>query len=56
MTVESDNIITLLEEMTPLLVYIFSCILHRSGREFREMRIKLVFKCNINFRGLFEFC
>ena len=43
MTIESDNIITLLEEMTPLLVYIFSCILHRSGREFREMRIKLKF-------------
>ena len=43
MTIKSDNIITLLEEMTPLLVYIFSCILHRSGREFREMHFKLKF-------------
>ena len=43
MTIETDNIITLLEEMAPLLVYIFSSILHRSGREFREMHIKLKF-------------
>ena len=45
MTIETDNIITLLEEMTPLLVYIFSCICHcnEGGREFREMRIKLKF-------------
>ena len=45
MTIETDNIITLLEEMTPLLVYIFSCICHCSegGYEFREMRFKLKF-------------
>ena len=45
MTIESDNIITLLEEMTPLLVYIFSCICHcnEGGYEFREMHIKLKF-------------
>ena len=45
MTVESDNIITLLEEMTPLLVYMFSCICHcnEGGLEFREMHIKLKF-------------
>ena len=45
MTIETDNIITLLEEMTPLLVYIFSCICHCNdgGYEFREMHIKLKF-------------
>ena len=45
MTIESDNMITLLEEMTPLLVYIFSCICHCSegDYEFREMRFKLKF-------------
>ena len=45
MTIETDNIITLLEEMTPLLVYIFSCICHcnEGDYEFREMRIKLKF-------------
>ena len=45
MTIETDNIITLLEEMTPLLVYIFSCICHcnEGGLEFREMCIKLKF-------------
>ena len=45
MTIESDNIITLLEEMTPLLVYIFSCICHcnEGGHEFREMHIELKF-------------
>ena len=43
MTIESDNIITLLEEMTPLFVYIFSCILNRSSYVHREMRIKLKF-------------
>ena len=45
MTIETDNIITLLEEMTPLLVYIFSCICHcyEGGLEFREMHIKLKF-------------
>ena len=43
MTIESDNIITLLEEMTPLLVYIFSCILHRIGHEFSITHIKLKF-------------
>ena len=43
MTIESDNIITLLEEMTPLFVYIFSCILNRSGYVHREMHIKLKF-------------
>ena len=47
MTIESDNIITLLEEMTPLLVYIFSCILHRSGREFREIHFKLKFPTTV---------
>ena len=45
MTIESDNIITLLEEMAPLLVYIFSCICHcnEGDCEFREMHIKLKF-------------
>ena len=45
MTVETDNVITLLEEMAPLLVYIFSCICHcnEGGLEFREMHIKLKF-------------
>ena len=43
MGIESDNIITLLEEMVPLFVYIFSCILHRSGYVHREMHIKLKF-------------
>ena len=44
-TIESDNIITLLEEMTPLLVYIFSCICHCNGgaTEYREMNIVLLF-------------
>ena len=43
MTIESDNLIILLEEMTPLFVYIFSCILNRSSYVHREMRIKLKF-------------
>ena len=60
MTIESDNMITLLEEMTPLLVYIFSCICHCSegDYEFREMRFKLkfpnavlTFEDYLNFRG-----
>ena len=44
-TIDTDNIITLLGEMTPLLVYIFSCICHcnEGGYEFREMHIKLKF-------------
>ena len=49
MTIETDNIITLLEEMTPLLVYIFSCI-HYGSREggrvslaLREIHFKLKF-------------
>ena len=42
--------------MTPLLVYIFSCILHRSGREFREMRIKLKFSnATLTFGDYFNF-
>ena len=45
MTIESDNIITLLEEMAPLLVYIFSCICYcnEGSLEFREMHIRLKF-------------
>ena len=56
MTIECDNIITLLEEMVPLFVYIFSCILHRSGREFREMHIKLKFpNAILTFEDYFDF-
>ena len=53
MTIESDNIITLLEEMTPLLVYIFSCICYcnEGGLEFREMLIKLKFPNAISTFG-----
>ena len=56
MTIESDNIITLLEEMTPLFVYIFSCILHRSGYDHREMHIKLKFpNAILTFEDYFNF-
>ena len=58
MTIETDNIITLLEEMTPLLVYIFSCICHcnEGGCEFREMRIKLKFPTMVlTFGDYFNF-
>ena len=57
MTIESDNIITLLEEMTPLLVYIFSCICYcnERGLEFREMYIKLKFpNAILTFRDYFN--
>ena len=45
MTRESENIITLLEEMTPVLVYTFSCICHcnEGSHEFSEMHITLKF-------------
>ena len=56
MTIESDNIITLLEEMVPLFVYIFSCILHRSGYVHRDMHIKLKFpNAILIFEDYFEF-
>ena len=56
MTIESDNIITLLEEMTPLFVYIFSCILHRSSHDHREMHIKLKFpNAILTFEDYFDF-
>ena len=56
MTIESDNIITLLKEMVPLFVYIFSCILHRSGYVHREMHIKLKFpNATLIFEDYFEF-
>ena len=56
MTIESDNIITLLEEMVPLFVYIFSCILHRSGYVHREMHIILKFpNATLIFEDYFEF-
>ena len=56
MTIESDNIITLLEEMAPLFVYIFSCILHRSGYVHREMHIKIKFpNAIITFEDYFRF-
>ena len=55
MTIESDNIITLLEEMVPLFVYIFSCIL-RSGYDHREMRFKLKFPNSVlTFENYFAF-
>ena len=43
--IKSDNSITLIEEMRPLLTYIFSCILHcnEGGQELREMNIILKF-------------
>ena len=43
--VESNNIITLLEEMSPLIVYIFSCIVY-SGHdiEFNDITFKLEFE------------
>ena len=45
MNIETDNMITLLKEMTPLLVYIFSCICHcnEGDYDFREMHFKLKF-------------
>ena len=55
MTIESDNIITLLEEMVPLFVYIFSCIL-QSGYVHRDMHIKLKFPIGIlSFENYFRF-
>ena len=55
MTIESDNIITLLEEMIPLFVYIFSCLL-KSGYVHREMYIKLKFPNSIlTFEDYFTF-
>ena len=45
MGIKSDNTITLLKEMRPLLMYIFSCIWHcnEGGHELREMDIILKF-------------
>ena len=45
MTIETKNLITLLEEMTPLLVYIFSCILYnaRGVHERRTLVLELHF-------------
>ena len=40
---ESKNIITLLEEMTPLLTYIFSCIAYKSSFDLRELHLNLKF-------------
>ena len=43
-TVETNNVITLLEEMTPLFVYIYSCIYHKQGiHETRIIDIELQF-------------
>ena len=51
----SDNIMTLLEEMTPLLVYIFSCIRDCGSRQFREMPIKLKFpNSEVTFGGCID--
>ena len=56
MTIESDNIITLLEEMVPLFVYIFSCIFNISGYVHREMNIKLKFpNAVLAFEDCFRF-
>ena len=58
MNIETDNLITLLEEMTPLLVYIFSCICHCSegDYDFREMHIKLKFpNAVLTFEDCFNF-
>ena len=49
----SDNIMTLLEEMTPLLVYIFSCIRHCDSSQFRDITIKLKFP---NSEVIFDEC
>ena len=57
-TVESTNVITLLEEMTPLLMYIFSCLRHDSyelGNEVRKINIKLLFSnALLNLQNSFE--
>ena len=42
--VESSNSITLLEKMTPLIIYIFSCIIHNGHHyDFDDISIKIIF-------------
>ena len=41
MTIETKNLITLLEEMTPLLVYIYSCILYHARGNYERRIIGL---------------
>ena len=42
--VESSNSITLLEEMTSLIIYIFSCIIHNGHHyDFDDISIKIIF-------------
>ena len=41
---ESSNSITLLEEMKPLIIYIFSCIIHNGHHyDFDDISIKIIF-------------
>ena len=41
---ESSNSITLLEEMAPLIIYIFSCIIHNGHHnDFNDISIKIIF-------------
>ena len=53
--IESENIITLLEEMTPLTVYIYSCLKYRGCRRFTDVSFNLKFhNSTLKFKNIID--